>query len=93
MITKNMSLAELCWKLPLRIALDAVSAFKELLSGNAGYWLAVLKAHFAFIGWLFKPKQTTVSSYPVLKTMFKGSVVWEYFIRKRQIFSEIVKPS
>ena len=92
MITKNMSLAELCWKLPLRIALDAVSAFKELLSGNAGYWLAVLKAHFAFIGWLFKPKQTTVSSYPVLKTMFKGSVVWEYFIRKRQIFSEIVKP-
>ena len=92
MITKNMSLAELCWKLPLRIALDAVSAFKELLSGNAGYWLAVLKAHFAFIGWLFKPKQTTVSTYPVLKTVYKGSVVWQYFIRKKQIFSEIVKP-
>lgn len=92
MITKNMSWAALWWKLPLRIGLDAVSAYKELFSGNAGYWKAVMKAHFAFLEWLFKPKQTTVSTYPMLKTVYKGSAVWQYFIRKKQIFSEIVKP-
>jgi GT2 family glycosyltransferase len=92
MITKNMSWPQLLWKLPVRIGLDIVSAYKELLAGKAGYWLAVLKAHFTFIGWIFGPKQTNVSTYPPLKTMYKGSVVWQYFIRKKKFFSEIVKP-
>jgi hypothetical protein len=93
MITKNMSWPQLLWKLPVRIGLDIVSAYKELLAGKAGYWLAVLKAHFAFIGWIFGPKQTNVSTYPPLKAMYRGSVVWQYFIRKKKFFSEIVKPA
>ena len=92
MVTKNMAWTELWWKLPVRIGLDIVSAYKELLSGKTGYWLAVLKAHLAFIGWIFGSKQTNVSTYPPLKTVYKGSIVWQYFVRKKQIFSEIVKP-
>lgn len=92
MICKNLPWSQLWWKLPLRIGLDVISAWKELLSGRSGYWLAVLKAHFAFIGWVFGSKQTSVSKYPQLKTVYSGSVVWQYFIRKKKIFSEIVKP-
>jgi GT2 family glycosyltransferase len=92
MVCKNMSWADLCWKLPFRVGLDIISAWKELLSGKPGYWLAVVKAHFAFIGWVFGPKQSSSSTYPRLKTVYRGSVVWQYFIRKKKIFSEIVKP-
>jgi GT2 family glycosyltransferase len=92
MICKNLPWSELWWKLPLRIGLDIVSAWKELLSGKAGYWLAVLKAHLAFIGWVFGQKQASVSTYPRVNTVYRGSVVWQYFVRKKQIFSEIVKP-
>jgi len=92
MICKNMSWAELLWKLPLRMGLDIVSAWKELLSGKTGYFLAVAKAHIAFVGWLFGAKQTSVGTYPRIKTIYSGSVVWQYFIRKKKFFSEIVKP-
>nr|MBP6688098.1 glycosyltransferase family 2 protein [Lacibacter sp.] len=92
MICKNMPWAELWWKLPLRIMLDAVSAWKELLSGKSGYWLAVFKAHVAFLGWTLGTKQASVKKYPQLKTVYSGSVVWQYFLRKKKIFSEIVKP-
>ncbi|HLO37766.1 MAG TPA: glycosyltransferase family 2 protein [Lacibacter sp.] len=93
MICKNLPWSELWWKLPFRIGLDIVSAWKELLSGKPGYWLAVVKAHLAFIGWVFGSKQASVSTYPRLKTIYRGSVVWQYFVRKKQFFSEIVKPA
>ncbi len=92
MICKNLPWHQLWWKLPFRIGLDIISAWKELLSGKSGYCLAVLKAHFAFIGWIFGPKQASSNAYPWLKTVYRGSVVWQYFIRKKKIFSEIVKP-
>lgn len=92
MITKNMPLQQLWWKLPLRIGLDAVSAWKELLSGKPGYWWAVVRAHFAFTAWLFTGKRSAPAAYSALQGVYQGSVVWKYFIQKKQIFSEIVKP-
>ena len=92
MITKNMPLQQLIWKLPLRIGLDAVSAWKELLSGKPGYWWAVVRAHFAYAAWLFTGTRIAGAGYPRLRGIYQGSVVWKYFIQKRQIFSEIVKP-
>ena len=92
MITKNMPLQQLIWKLPLRIALDAVSAWKELLSGKPGYWWAVVRAHFAYTAWFFTGTRKAGAGYPALQGVYHGSVVWKYFIQKKQIFSEIVKP-
>ena len=92
MITKNMPLQQLIWKLPLRIALDAVSAWKELLSGKPSYWWAVVRAHFAYAAWFFTGTRKAATGYPPLQGVYQGSVVWKYFIQKKQIFSEIVKP-
>jgi hypothetical protein len=91
MITKNMPLQQLIWKLPLRIGLDAVSAWKELLSGKPGYWKAVYKAHFAFAAWFLGKRKTEPKGYPPLQGLYKGSIVWQYFVKKRRTFSEIVK--
>jgi GT2 family glycosyltransferase len=90
MITKNMPVKELIWKIPLRIALDAVSAWKELFLGYPGYFAAVSKAYLSYIGWLFTKRKLNKAPYPTLKGWYRGSIVWQHFIRKKQFFSEIV---
>lgn len=93
MLTKNYSLAALLWKLPVRIGLDAVSAWKELLSGESGYFTAVIKAHLHFIKWLLAEKKKSV--WPVKTSgktagVYKGFIIWQYFVKKKTKFSEIV---
>lgn len=91
MLTKNMPWSQLWWKLPLRLALDGLSAWKELFSGKAGYFMAVYNAHMAFCEWALSRQKHDASGYPVLQTVYKGSVVWQYFLKKKKKFSEIVK--
>lgn len=94
MLAKNMPVPDLCWKLPLRFVLDAVSAWKSLLGGEMVYFRAVLKAHLAFLRWLLQGKKKAVlKNLPrrvSLTGYYGGSVVWAYFVRKRRKFSEIV---
>jgi hypothetical protein len=86
-----MPWSQLWWKLPLRLALDAVSAWKELLAGKGSYWLAVYNAHMAYCEWVLNRRKSTKLGFPALPTIYKGSVVWQYFIKKKKKFSEIVK--
>ncbi len=93
MLAKNISFGAATWKIPLRILLDAVSAWRGLLGGDSGYFFAILKAHFHFIGWLCRDRKFSV--FPVKKGgkpdgWYNGSVVWAYFIQKKKTFSEIV---
>jgi len=93
MMAKNLPFCTALWKLPFRILLDAISAWRGLLSGDGGYFLAICKAHLHFTGWLlFKKKQ---SGFPVKRNRklygcYSGTVVWDYFIKKKKNFSEII---
>jgi GT2 family glycosyltransferase len=91
MLAKNLPAHEALWKIPVRFALDAVSAWKELLQGNTGYWRAILRAHIAFLGWWLRGAGTYRAPYPQLQGYYKGSVVWQYFVRRRRFFSQIVR--
>lgn len=93
MLAKNYPLSASWWKIPFRIFLDAASAWRGLLSGDSGYFVAIMKAHYHFAGWLFSGKQQSV--FPVKRSgtvggLYRGSVAWAYFIRKKERFSEIV---
>jgi GT2 family glycosyltransferase len=94
MLAKNLPLGSACWKLPLRMGLDAVAAWKELLGGNTrGFW-AIAKAHYGFMAWLLGKK--TAMSPPLPRAMptgglYRGSVIWQYFLKKKRRFSEIVR--
>ncbi len=94
MLAKNLPWKEKWWKMPFRLALDQLSAVKNLLSGDVGYFKAVVKAHIAFLYWLFVvQKKGNPSARKPLKELsgvYKGSVVWQYFVRKKKLFSEIV---
>ena len=96
MLSKNLSFSKKLWVVPVRNFLDAVSAWKALLSGDSGYFLAVARAQFAFMGWwLFHrsksvfPKQRKAD----LKGYLRKNIAWLHFVRKKNTFSEIVGKS
>ena len=93
MLCKNLPLFELAWKLPFRLALDAISAWKGLLSGDPSFFIAIMKAHFALFVFLFTGKLNRskhLKSLNSLNGVFTGSVVYQYFIKKKQYFNKIV---
>lgn len=93
MLAKNLPFGTLCWVLPIRFALDALAAYKSLFSGDPGYWWAVAKSHFALIGKLIKGFEDTHNVYPKKKTLlgrYKGSIVFDYFIKGKKTFLEII---
>lgn len=93
MLAKNFTVAAALWKIPVRLSLDAIAAWKGLVTGDSGYFTAILKAHMHFFKWmLFDKKQ---SLFPRQKAgtvagLYKGSVIWKYFMQKKKTFSEIV---
>lgn len=93
MMYKNMSLFELLWRVPIRFMLDAIAAWKELAIGNWGYFWAVARAHFYFMGWVITGKKESVAkmtSNGTLSGLYKGSIIWEYFIKRKKTFREII---
>ena len=93
MLSKNLPLSELIWKLPARFTLDAISAYKGLLGGDASFFLAIGKAHFAFMGYCLGGKiKRTKGTKPLdsLGGVYQGSLVFQYFIKNKQFFSKIV---
>jgi len=93
MLTKNLPLSSLIWKLPARLSLDAISAYKGLLSGDTSFFFAIAKAHFAYMAYVLSGKLKRTASPKALETLegvYPGSVVYQYFIKNKQYFSKIV---
>lgn len=91
MMAKNMEEGEATWKIMYRFFLDGVSAIKSLFAGEGTYFVAVLKAHFAFLYWLFfMKKKTPQPKRKSLHGYLRKSVVWAYFIMGKKQFTQIV---
>jgi GT2 family glycosyltransferase len=96
MLSKNLPLGKKLWIMPVRNFLDGVSAWKALLSGDGGYFMAVLKAQAGFINWWLFHKKKSV--FPAkrsgnLNGLAHTNIAWQYFIHKKKTFGEIVKKS
>jgi hypothetical protein len=93
-MAKNLPFWSACVKIPFRFFLDATAAYKGLLSGNFNYWLAIAKAHLGFVYWLLFVKRTTpvpINPSKHFSGWYNGCLIWEYFIKKRRTFKEIVR--
>ena len=93
MLAKNLPFSVALWKIPFRMTLDKLSAWRGLFAGNGGYFVAIIKADLHFIGWLLFHKKRSI--FPKKKGgrltgWYMGSVVWAYFIQKKKTFLEIV---
>lgn len=93
MLYKNLPLKTACWILPVRILLDVLAACKNLLSGDAGFFISVAKAHIHFLKWLIfeKNNQIAVKRKGIrLAGFYNGSIVWDHFIKGKNRFLEII---
>jgi GT2 family glycosyltransferase len=93
MISKNMPLSKKIWVMPVRNLLDAISAWKGLLSGDGGYFIAILRAQLAFLKWWMFNKKKSVfpaSKKAPLSGYLDKNIVWLHFLEKKNYFSEIV---
>ena len=93
MCAKNLPAATAMWKIPVRLLLDAVAAWKGLIGGNGHYFTAIFKAHISFLKWVIVDRGKSV--FPAIKSgslsgVYKGSIVWEYFVKKKKTFSQII---
>ena len=92
MLSKNLPLSRKLWVMPVRSLLDSISAWKGLLSGDGGYFIAILRAQFGFLNWwLFhrdKSKMPVNRKGP-LSGFLQKNIVWQHFVKKRKYFSEI----
>ncbi len=94
MLSKNLPWNKKLWVMPARYLLDGISAWKGLLSGDGGYFIAILRAQLAFIKWwLFHKRKSVmpVSRRGRLSGLLQKNIVWEHFVNKRKYFSEIVR--
>ena len=93
MLYKNLSFLESIKTIPIRLFLDVVSAYKNCFSGQFSYYIAIAKAHFAFVGWLLFHQSKSI--FPLkrgghIHGRFNGNIAWEHFLKGKKRFSEII---
>lgn len=93
MLSKNLPFYKKLWVMPVRSFLDGVSALKGLFSGDGGYFIAITRAHLAFLKWWLlyqdksvfpKTKKKNLSGY------LPKNIAWLHFVKKKKYFPEIV---
>ncbi len=93
MLSKNLPFIKKLWVVPVRNMLDGISAWKGLLSGDGGYFIAIVRAQLAFIKWwLFHRRRSVfpVSKKGLMKGYYPKNIAWQHFVKKKNRFSEIV---
>lgn len=93
MLSKNLPLRKKLWILPARDFLDALSAWKGLLSGDGGYFIAIIRSHLAYFKWWLFYRRKSI--FPAtregqLHGYSKKNMIWQHFVRKRKHFDEII---
>lgn len=94
MLSKNLPFPRNLWVMIARDFLDAVSAWKGLLSGKGGYFIAIVRSQLSFAKWWVFHRRK--SNFPVtrkgkLDGYFEGNIVWLYFAKGLKTFSKIVR--
>lgn len=93
MLARNMSGRKKFQRMFVRMTLDGITAFQYLLKGRGGSFMAIMKAHYSFYGWLLKhnkPGRNAAGKEGGVAGIYGGSIVWDFFIKKKKTFSEIV---
>jgi hypothetical protein len=93
MLWKNLGFWERAWKIPYRLMLDLLSVGKNLVIGKWPYVTSVIRAHWAFAGWVLwhrKDSLFPVGRRPKPEAIYPGNVVWMHFFRGMNSFREII---
>lgn len=94
LLYKNYSAKALWFKFPFRVLLDIIAAIKFMLFDSFADGVAVLKAHLHFMLSLqhnYKKRRVVrrAAKRKRIDTIYKVSIVYEYFIRDTKKFDEL----
>lgn len=98
LIIKNFSLLNLVFRFPVRVILDIVAFARSLLIGEFAMAFAIIKSYIWILSHSFlilrkrrEVQQTrTAGEREVLKTIYPGSIVFEFFVLQRRKFSDLL---
>lgn len=90
---KNLPTSERFWKISFRHFLNGAAALQFLLKAQFASAWAVTRASASFYKWRFSNKKSigTKMKLKEMKGVYAGSIVQEYFLKKKKRFSEIVQ--
>jgi GT2 family glycosyltransferase len=91
LLLKNLPARMVWYKLPLRLVLDHVAAYKFLFEGRKEDYKAIARAHRDFLSTfnLWRRKRYKYQRKNYLPGVFDGSVVYKYFISKVRVFANL----
>lgn len=89
LLYKNLPQNQLFKTIFIRLVLDGISGVKLFVSGSFSDTWAIIKAHFAFYGWISRLKKKRQNPKQV-SGIYQKSIVWEFFIKSKKNFKELV---
>jgi GT2 family glycosyltransferase len=92
MLYKNLKPGSLFLLLFVRMSLDGIAGIKFLLEGSGKHTLAVIHAHFSFYANIFllsKKRKSTIHRNLDFKEVYKGSIVFDYFIKRKKTTTDL----
>lgn len=94
LLAKNLPPSRRWGTLLVRMLLDGLAALSSLGRGHWQEVVAILKAHRDFYQWWWCCRAKTPWKYghsrqQPLSGIYKGSIVWQYFLRKKKYFHEL----
>ncbi len=104
LLKKNLPFGQAVFIIPVRILMDLMAIFRFLNEGKRKDAWAVSRAHQSFVLGLFRKVRKSESpkvremeeetdkrpaTKAKLKGMYKGSIVWAFFIKKKKHFTEL----
>ena len=97
LLTKNLPLHELIWKLPFRLFLDGIAFFHLLFTGEVKQAFTIIRSHMSFhVRFPYWIKKRISTRKMVKKncdvSFYHKSIVWKYFIGGSRKFSELKWP-
>lgn len=92
MMHKNLPVGSAIWKLPARVLLNGLVALKSLGDSGSGDFMAIVKAHIDYLSWMTKKKMppAMLAQDTKVSGWYEGSIVWDYFVKGKKTFYEIV---
>lgn len=92
MCMRNAPLSYKLWWLPVRMLTDASSLFFFLVKGQGSHAKAVIKAYLHFFRWIFSKQHeypAKKSSLTDHKGVFRHSIIVQYFLAGKRLYSQI----
>ena len=93
MVYRNTRFGFRIWWLPLRILIDQSAVLHYIYTSDFKNALAVWKGYAGFFKWLVKENGKVKVKRPLntVPGVYKGSVVWEFYVRGKKTYRELRK--